>query len=362
MPQKGTSDFENIAFATIVGAVWGQIDPDNATERIFRPYDNTSWAESLVMIVKSASLAGLIDVTSDDELFATTPEWASRYYTYARKHQAVGDIGSSLHEKYPTREEIGKLIVEVLGIRNVLKTLPDLSADFTDKADFSSSEYYEYAKTLKLFGIYFHGESANPQAKVLRSELAAVITNMFLMPRFDVTMATSVKLGESFSISLNSQNSHVVKIGSDYLPIDNVQNLETAIVFEDKVYQLNAPIATEGLLRGEKNLLIVAKNEGVYNFIVKRIILTKEDRDEDGMEDENDPWPDDQRYQKDVNANGIPDKLDALYNLESYNATQSVVIDGVSVSIAKIIEEGGYSSPKRVSSSINPAIIGYLLF
>ncbi len=100
-----------------MGAVWGDVDPTDNSKRLFNPETYVNWAEALKMVLKSATIRGLIELPTSIFLQPDNYEkdyWAKPYYTFARKKKAVSN-GIKFSD-LPTREEIGKLIVVSLDL------------------------------------------------------------------------------------------------------------------------------------------------------------------------------------------------------------------------------------------------------
>jgi len=351
--------YNEILFDTLMGAVWGDADPNNNSKRLFNPERNVNWAEALKMVLKSAAIRGLIDLPISNFLEPENYEknwyWAKPYFSFALKKGAVSsDIKFS---DFPTREDIGRLITVSLDLR-IPKAFSnfDLSAlEFTDKNDFSDN-YLQWAITARLFNLFFIDDEANPSENVKRDYLAMAISKILRMPTGEIDSKSSVEYGDGLTINgiknlsackIMCHGNGVIKnewidspvdyvktsivVNRDIIISENMLNGLTPLVIPTKSYQL-----------GQNYIVVMLQNidGGARNILTKEFDIIFSDSDFDGIQDREDLWVDDSRYSSDDNNNGIPDNLDIIYELDQLTVNESLRFSQTEVSISKIIDDG----------------------
>ncbi|NOQ62924.1 MAG: DUF4214 domain-containing protein [Methyloprofundus sp.] len=343
---------KDIAFATLKGIIWGQPDLSNQQQRIFRPNDNASWAEALKMVLKAAAATGKIDLPDSEYYLKAFPAWAMPYYTFAREQGAINFQQADLSLIYPSREEIAMLIVRALSLDLKLADYPELSLDFTDKEQFSTGLMDRYGQIARLFGLFMNADTANPQAKVTRAELAQVISKLFMMPSAEINALDSIEYGDSFTIQALA-NQQALMINEDYQLVDSSADLSAQYAIN--LQQLSGLTVDSSLLNiGDNDLIALVDNHGVRDFIYKQISVNFSDNDFDGVQNEKDIWADDYRYQLDQNGNFIPDILDAFYNLSHKTLSDTVTQGQLTVSISQFINNGGFICVNELIVAHNP--------
>jgi len=347
---KNSDSFDAIAFATLKGVVGGQIDPNDATKRIFRPNDNVSLAEALAMIINAEQKAGWIQLTTSDYYMEIYPSWAMKYYTFAREKGALGREISNLASIYPTKEQIAKLIVKTLDLDSRVYYI-DKNISFDDESDFSDAEMLFYGKVAKAFGLFMRDNHANPQAHISRADLAMVIEKIFMIPRASLNITpSSVEFGEHVSASLVDAKAEGID-HSTYKLIDTSSQLQVTYVAND--ITLSNPIDTAVIPERLNTLYAILDNSGVKNITTTDIHIIFTDSDSDGRQDKDDKWLNDTRYSYDDNSNGIPDILDMIYGLSAYSSIDSITIDGKNMPINDIINDGGVNITSSVGEPNN---------
>jgi hypothetical protein len=333
--------FPDVAAATLAGIVSGQPDPSDPTKRIFRPDDNASMAEVLATVIGAAQKAGLVTMPTSAYYLNAYPSWAMPYYTFARELGAVGDLGGDLSIIYPTREEIVQIIVKILGLDTKLQTFPKIYATYNDEADFSSDAMIRYAQVARVFGLFMTTDSALPQWKMTRAEMATLVKNILMMPQADVLVTPEeIPFGEMISIDLANLLAH--KVSSDYTLTDSSSDISSHFAINEHLIDTPLTYDSSQLFAEVANRLTsMINNNGIYNIIVQDINISFEDSDGDGVPDTEDAWPNNPFYHSDTNGNGIPDSLDLTFDLSSYSSNDSVTIDGEEVTIAYLIESNG---------------------
>lgn len=340
-PNDSTHYFHDIAFATLYSIVAGQRDPDDTTKHIFRPTDDISMAEALAMLIHGAREAGLIELDTKDYYLDTYPSWAMPYYTFAREQGAVDDLGGDLSIIYPSREEVTQMIVKVLDLDEKLSMFPDINTTFNDETDFSNDAMIRYAKVSRVFGLFMTSDSALPQMKVSRADMAKIITKMFMIPHADLIVNPDmIEYGDIISLNLENLQSHTIS-QSDFSLVDSSSDLSKNFAF--KLNLLTDGTYDSSWLKSKESNQAVAllDNNGIRNVITIDLNISFVDIDSDGVQDFLDAFTNDDRYAKDKNENQIPDILDDLYGLSDYNASSTIELHGQSVEISQIIIDGG---------------------
>ncbi|MCI5116776.1 MAG: hypothetical protein D3913_02185 [Candidatus Electrothrix sp. LOE1_4_5] len=334
--------FYAIAFATLKGVVGGQIDSNDGTQRIFRPHDNVSLAEALKMVINAEYKAGLIELETYDSYMKAYPEWAMKYYTFAREKGALDREIFNLAEIHPTREVVAKLIVKTLSYDNRFEYINIDDVNFTDAEAFSDADMKRYGEIAHKAGLFMKGSSAKPQDKVTRAELATVIEKIFMIPYAELSLIPqNVEQGEN-DINAVLNNIQALAINSNYEIYDNYNNVTMEL--ESNGVSLSNPISTEILNIGTNNIYAIINNQGVKNIASSSVVINYSDDDYDGVQNKNDRWQSDSRYAFDDNSNGIPDILDDFYNLSSYTNNDTIILYGQQKKISDIIKDGGFIS------------------
>jgi hypothetical protein len=351
--------YEEIMFATLMGAVWGDTDPTDNSKRLFNPEKYVNWAEALKMVLKSSAIRGLIELPTSNYLQPDNYEkdwyWAKPYYTFARKKKAVSN-GIKFSD-LPTREEIGKLIVVSLDLI-IPKEFSNFDLSFlvfSDKEKFSEN-YLQYATTARLFNLFFTTNEANPGENVKRDDLAMVISKILRMPTGEIDSEITVEYGDNFIIHgiKNLNAAKILNLGNgviknewiespeDYIKTSIVVNRD--LIINEKLINGISPVnvSTKGYELGQNHIIAIIQNTdgGARNILTKEFNITFIDSDFDGIQDREDLWPDDSRYSSDINNNGIPDILDIIYALDHLTVNESLSLSQTEIPIAKIIEDG----------------------
>ncbi len=348
--------FYAIAFATLKGVVGGQIDPNDETKRIFRPDDEVSLAEALKMVINAQRKAGLIELTTADEYIRAYPQWAMKYYTFAREKGALDSVSENLATYYPTREEIAKLIVKTLELDRKIEPFGELNFAFSDEADFSDAQMRHYAEIAHVFGLFMLDDQANPQSRVSRGALAKVIQHIFMIPKAELVLDPSnVEQGEQ-SITATVSNVFAQDINQTTHELYDSSS-EVNIALTSNTQRLSNPIDSQTLSIGENRIYAFVDNHGVRGVAEATVTIGFSDQDSDGIQDKDDQWSDDTRYAYDENGNGIPDILDLIYDLGDYNSSDTVTIGGKEVLVEDIVRNGGVASSPTEPVDENVAVV-----
>ena len=351
--------FDAIAFGTLKGVVEGQVNPSDETQRIFRPDDNVSLAEALKIVIKAEQKAGLIELKTAEYYRRTFPTWAMPYYTFAVDAGALESEMGNLAFIYPSRESIARLIVKTLDLEAKVYHL-DSNVSFADEADFSDATMLHYAKIAKAFGLFMTGTNANPQQSISRAELALVIERIFMIPHGVLSVSPqSIEYGDTLTATLSDVQADVIN-PSSYTLYNAVNTL--GIRYFANGVEVSNPIDSHNVPSTLKTLYAVLDNAGVKNIVSSPVNINYTDADNDGLQDTVDKWVSDIRYAFDDNNNSIPDILDDIYGLATNTASDSVLLDGYTVSISDIIRDGGWFAPDLdgdgISDNLDPDIDG----
>ncbi|NWH05400.1 hypothetical protein [Desulfobacter latus] len=185
---------------------------------------------------------------------------------------------------------------------------------------------------------FMTGDEAQPLNHISRADLAVVIKKIFMIPTASLTLTpASVAYGDSFDISLTDAKAEAINSSinlydsSDQLTFIAIVNRQT----------VNSPVASADIFEQAENIYAFIDNHGVRNVIATPLEIIFSDQDSDGVQDRHDTWPADSRYDTDADGNGIPDILDSLYSLGSYDQDSVVSIDGRLIAVSEIITDGG---------------------
>ena len=351
--------FNAIAFGTLKGVIAGQVNPNDDTQRIFRPDDNVSLAEALKIIIKAEQKAGWIELQSAQYYRQTFPSWAMPYYTYAVDSGALESQMGNLAYLYPSRETIAQLIVKSLDLEAKVYAI-DSNLSFSDEADFTDASMLHYAKIVKAFGLFMNENMANPQAHISRAELAQVIERIFMIPQATLNVSPEIiEYGDTITASLTNIQADAINQGNHEL-YNAVGSLQ--VNYLTNGVEVTNPIDSHIFPTTLDTLYAVLDNSGVKNIVTTAINMNYTDVDNDGIQNNIDQWINDIRYAYDENSNGIPDILDDIYNLYANTANGTTVLDGYTVNIADIIANGGWFAPDLdgdgISDNIDPDIDG----
>ena len=352
--------YNEIMFDTLMNAVWGDVDPNDNTKRLFNPEMEVNWAESLKMVLKSAAIRGLIELPTSGFLVPTEYEkdwyWAKPYYTFARNKQAI-----STNIKFsgiPTREEIAKLISMCLDLSILpeFENLSSLEFNDKDKDDFTNDIMLEYAMTTRLFNLFMTEDNVKPKEKVKRGELAKAISLILRMPTGEIDSGASVELGDNLKINgiKNLKASAIMSLGDGIIkeewidsPADYVKAsiaVNKDVVVNDSMIKDLEPVNVDTIsyqIGTNRIIAIIQNTKGrARNILTNEFDVSFSDQDFDGTQDRKDSWENDSRYAYDENNNGIPDILDIIYDLDKLTTDDSLTVGGTKITVGKIIEDG----------------------
>ena len=217
-----------------------------------------------------------------------------------------------------------------------------------------------YAKVAKAFGLFMTGTNANPQQSISRAELALVIERIFMIPHGVLSVSPqSIEYGETLTATLSDVQADAINTSSHTLY--NAVNTLGITYFANGV-EVSNPIDSYTVPSTLKILYAVLDNDGVKNIVSSPVNIRYTDADNDGLQDTVDQWISDIRYAFDDNNNSIPDILDDIYGLATNTASDSVLLDGYTVSISDIIRDGGWFAPDLdgdgISDNLDPDIDG----
>ena len=329
---------KDIAFSTLEGIVGGQADPSNNAQRIYRPDDAATWAETLKVILQAADKAEISKIPDSPVGFNVLPEWVIPYYSHAVAEEAIDLDILDLGLESPTREQVARLAVKILRFDDKVADIKEIAFDFTDGDDFSSPRYRWYGEVAHVFGVFMAGNAANPQGTVTRGELARVVSRISMIPQASLDMPDSFAYGNIIDVG-DLANVTANVINNSFAIVDNTANLSVGYAMNrHRLSDQEVPVSFTA--RGDNELIVAITNDGVSDIIRKTLVGTVNDADNDGVIDEEDEWPNDARYSNDDNNNGIPDSLDEYYGLYDLTPSDSILINGESILISGLISQG----------------------
>jgi hypothetical protein len=335
--------YDGIPVATLLGLMVGQYDPDT-DQRYFRPDEPASLAEVLGVVIKALAQSGLVEFEFRDNNYGVTPAWAEEYYSFALEKGAISQMGLNIEDVYPTNEQIAKLIVKLIGFDSQLPADFEVDDYFLDTDDFSSPELRKYGNLAHLFGAFMKGSVAAPKSTLNRADLAFIASNLYLIPIAEFHILPVYRDGRISDIDYGLDDLSLVnrvpdpkseyKLYNDIFGLDfdfilNGERIGDGVIFDSSMLQT-----------GNNILYSILSNDHARNIYRYDFFQEINDTDGDSVEDIHDVWIDDNRYVFDDNQNGIPDLLDRIYDLGFYQYSDSVLVDGVAIPIATIVENG----------------------
>ncbi|MGM0519373.1 MAG: DUF1566 domain-containing protein [Campylobacterota bacterium] len=341
-------NIKDIAFITLMGVASGQQNPNDNTKRVFRPDDNASLAETLAMIINAANNADKINLNDENVYISTYPTWASSYYTYAYKRNAL-EKTYDLSINYPTLEEVAKILVKVLKLDKNIELFDNLNYNFSLENKFSNALIKKYAKITRAYGLLFLSDYSDPTMKISRADLAKVVSRIFMIPKLKIRNLGNISYHSSKNLLLYDIEAKY--IDENYY-LQNNEDVDIKAVLNGKNLNPLQIIGSE--LNLDKNeLLMVVDNKGVRNIIYEEIKPEKSDIDKDLVIDALDKWKYDGRYAYDENNNEIPDVLDNIYDLNNYTVNDSVLIENKYIKILDLIEKGTHLDINSSNELVN---------
>jgi len=383
--------YDAVHYLTLKGVLIGfpedSSDPAN-TGRIYKPQDSANQAETLAVMMKSAALAGLIDLEApavvlprliyraDDGIWHNFT-WLNRYLPAA---EALGLLDADF-ELVPhadaTREWTAGLVAKMMALDESVALLPTPTGySFTDESGFSNTAYRDWARQVAYAGYMGRlGNAFSPSGIFRRQELALVAAKFFQLPSFDALSLDNADRSvnppavlhpETFEVTgLERLATGVIRTNGAWVDCGEADNpeavVEMALVRSDGTLfrdftMVSAlagnPIAIDsGALgfsqSGLLELVAVLRHTGtgVQSFHPFSIQINHADADGDGVANTDDLWPEHPDYTEDANNNGIPDAADSALGLAGASGDEVIVVNGRETTLVNAILTGTLPPP-----------------
>ncbi|MBW4054896.1 MAG: hypothetical protein HIU83_05765 [Proteobacteria bacterium] len=400
-----------IHYLTLNGITIGRPDPNNPVNRVFEPNNLAKQAEALAMVMKAATLRTglLLDaeprwlpnlvVTDVANGIYENFSWAAPYLL---KAEALGLIPSAdtFNPAAPaTRAWLATVVSRLMHLNPPVDLINPAAYLFADAASFSSSDDYDNARAAAFFGYLGHlGDTAifNPNDAMIRADVAIVTSRILRVPSVEGITTTglaeqtiygqllpSITHGQSFSVSgvINLQAHRMQTSGEDIYEewIENAANYTTATIInpgtaspvlgEQLVKTLaGSPVIVPTILPDinfseVRSLLVLLEARDANNNNPVRSIVRLDygvvfpDADGDGVRDTVDLWPNSTFFSTSSSGNGIPDNANAFWNLSARKSTDTVSINGQSMTLINAILNNVLASDKTAPTT-TPSVPG----
>jgi uncharacterized protein DUF1566/chitobiase/beta-hexosaminidase-like protein/Big-like domain-containing protein len=372
-----------IHYLALNGITIGRPDPADATSRIFEGNNVAKQAEALAMVMKAASLRGILDLDAEPRYLPNliredVPNgvyynfsWAA---PYVLKAEGLGliDSADTFDPAAPaTRAWLANIVSILLKLDPPQDAITSPDAySFADATDFAATVDYNNARAMAFFGYMGKLGSASifhPKDSMIRADVAVVTARILQTPSLDGfttpglaqqtvsgAQMPAITHGQSFTVTgLTNLKTHAIldnggSISEDWL--NNAQDYVkvavmragSGVVAQDilakdlatapVVVPTNPPDISATEIR---NLLVLIEDTKSGVRTVSRLDygVVFPDSDGDGVRDDQDRWPTNPLFSTDGNANGIPDNADALWGLASRKGNDVVTINGQSMTL-----------------------------
>jgi hypothetical protein len=383
--------YHNVHFLASKGIVVGTQTLQE--QRLFEPERVVSQAEALKMLLLSAADIGLVDIDSSDEVpdhfisidnlenLLSDYSWAASYAKTAERLGLIRSINGFQPGSPLTKEQLALWIAQllqleapiaVLNARNLLDVYK-----FPDEQQFQSAEHYDAALVTALFG--YHGVLSRtyaPKQSITRATLAMVASRMIRTPMLEGLVSADIQLAERFGellpvvqhgqqvrisgvknftvtdIAISgrsvkgeqySATNDFVNVGITFVdgaplsPVRTVKDLaENPIILDTNKISMRTS--------AKYNLIVLLENtrSGVISAHYLPLAIDFADEDGDGSRDDLDAFPQDNRYSRDSNKNGVPDEVEELLTQLGIDGSKKATIKGIeqSYSLAYAIAFG----------------------
>lgn len=384
--------YRAINYLALKGIVIGLKDPDDPNGRVFKANTFANQAEALSMLIKAASIRGLIALDADifplKNLSKHDPATGTYYNfswatPYVFKSQQLGLISSAAEfepNKAVTREWFASILAALLKLDPPIDLFTTPAAySFADATSFSTPYDYDKARAAAVFGLMGQLGSTSPfypRSSMVRADVAVVVSKLLRRPTLSgITTAglsnqtlagetvPSLQQGQSFTVTgvTGLSGNRMLDDGAGNIKEDqtNAAAYTTVKVIRPGMApylagsQLASTFATtpvtvqtsppEITYSGKRPLVVLVQTSDadgsnvVSNMTRMDYGVIFPDTDGDRVRDDLDLWPTNQLYAYDTNANGIPDNADALWNLSAKNASQAVNINGTSMTMINAV-------------------------
>jgi hypothetical protein len=373
--------YANIHYLAMLGVVNGVYNTQTG-ERLFNPDQVTSQSEALAMIMKAAEKRGFISLDCQERYLKnlikedyTTGEfynytWATPYVLKAEQMGIIPVADTFDPTVAVTRKWLARALVKLLKLEVPLDAIvhPE-NYQFTDSASFDTATTdYDNARAVAFFNYMGQlGANFNPAAESMRKDVALIASRIIRTPTMDNASYSglssmvikrkslpSLVHGQTFAVTgiNNPQSRQILKAGETIQEnwIGSDGDYVTAMVVKTgvgivesklaKLYTVDTPVIVttaqpDITASEERSILVILEDSdsGVLSTWRLSYGVVVPDADGDGVPDSLDLWPGYALFSSDSNANGIPDNADTLWNLSARNGSQTVNINGTSMTL-----------------------------
>jgi len=387
--QAQKDQYNAIHYLTLNGITIGSpVDPNDPSNlaRNFNPYINASQAEALAMVMKSATVRGVLELDTElrwlpNLVISDVANGIFQNYSwaipYVLKAETLGMISSadSFNPAAPVKREwLATLVARMMSLNTPMDVINPADYVFEDQSSFSTTAAYDAARTTGFFGYMGSGLGSNynfyPQDNMIRADVAMVAAKILRSPTIE-GISTSMIVGTLYdkqlptvehrlSIAVNGANNLIARRmlgdGAGNIKVDDIFSPDTYtkayIIRPGYGYSIaptiaglattavTVPTSLPDITKSEvRNLVVLLESTDFENGNSVRGIYRMDygvvfpDIDNDGVRDDMDKWKTNPLYAFDNNGNGIPDNADSLWGLTSRNGNDTVSINGNSMKL-----------------------------
>ncbi|WP_295447795.1 LamG-like jellyroll fold domain-containing protein [uncultured Thiodictyon sp.] len=361
-----------------------------AGQRNFCPDQPTTQAEGLKMLLSAARERGFVTLDEGNPALANlwvlddaagayiNNTWAAPYAATAERLGMI-DAASSWDPAAPvTRQVLARWLERLLdlAVPTGLLEARGLTAvyAFPDAASFVDDAAYRQAREAAFFGYLGQlGAAFLPGEPMTRGDFAVVAAKVLRTPTMEGPVLGGTVVGERFGRALpvitqgqtltvegvrGLRTQEILMVGDlvkeDWLePADNYVRVGVALLDGTSLAALryvrdlaSQPLALDtGTLDLKGNSLLTLAvflesrapegsgqtRANVIKVYYVDVAVDVADRDNDGVRDDLDPWPDDWRFRHDQNHNGLPDNLETLLGALGRDGNQPALLNGQAV-------------------------------
>ncbi|HBG05118.1 MAG: hypothetical protein A2075_24200 [Geobacteraceae bacterium GWC2_58_44] len=410
--------YNAIHYLTLNGITIGlPVDPNDPGNlaRNFQPTSIANQAEALGMIMKAASLRGMLDLDAEPRWLPNLVKedvangvyynfsWALPYVLKAEEMGMIPDAEGFEPKKPVAREWLAVMVARMMALEPPEDAIDPALFVFADEDDFSASDNYDAARATAFFG-YMVGRLGsavifNPKDAMIRADVAVVTAKILRTPSIDGITTSGLAMfpsdlgllsndrydvpslihGQSFTVT-GGQNLFARRMLGDGAgkvqedPVFTAADYTTATIirpgsgivairlFKDLAKSpVTVPTNPPDVSSSEVRSLIVMLESvdddgrnGVRSIYRAEYGVIFPDTDGDGVRNESDTWPYLRKYSVDANGNGIPDNADSLLGLTGLNGSDSITINGRSLWLITAVLEDVLVNDTTAPSTITP--------
>lgn len=400
--------YQAIHYLTLNGVTIGRpVNPNNPADvnRNFEPNNIAKQAEALAMIMKTASIRGVLKLDAEPRSLPNLIKedvqngiyynfsWATPYVLKAQQLGMIKNPETFDPAKAVTREWLATMVSQLMKLSTPLDSINIGNYIFADVTDFSSSDAYDAARATAFFGYMVGRLGSNvlfhPKDEMIRADVAVVTAKILRSPSIEgVNLNNTLDkllFGKLVPSAIHGQNFEIT--GTKNLLARRMLGDGAGNVVEDWLFTA-AEYTTATIIRpgygiiGSRKINAIATSPiiiptnppDISSSEVRSLLVLLESRDDadsnpvrnifrleygvlfpdidgDGVRDELDLWPSNPSFSVDVNANGIPDNADALWNLFGRKGSDIVNIDGWTDPLINMILSGRLAADKTLPNS-----------